>query len=130
MTIKYVCPKCNKLFVDWGAEHLDFKCPDCEGQNLVRAGGSASRVEQQPGLRRAPKKSPKPKRSKKPKEPTPSSETDASAIESADEDVAAVAVDDSDFEDTDADGGSVDDDFSDDVDTDAGVEDTEDLDFE
>ena len=38
MPLKYYCLKCDKRFVDWGAEKLGFKCPDCEGQPLYRVG--------------------------------------------------------------------------------------------
>jgi len=34
MTVKYRCPKCERKFIDWGAEKLGFKCPDCEDTEL------------------------------------------------------------------------------------------------
>ena len=38
MPLKYYCPKCEKRFVDWGAEKLGFKCPECEDETLYRVG--------------------------------------------------------------------------------------------
>lgn len=38
MPLKYYCPKCDKRFVDWGAEKLGFKCPDCTDETLYRVG--------------------------------------------------------------------------------------------
>lgn len=38
MPLKYFCPKCEKRFVDWGAEKLGFKCPDCPDETLYRVG--------------------------------------------------------------------------------------------
>ena len=37
MPVKYICQKCAKRFVDWGAEKLKYRCPDCEDSELVRA---------------------------------------------------------------------------------------------
>ena len=34
MTTKYRCPKCERKFVDWGAEKLGFKCPECDETEL------------------------------------------------------------------------------------------------
>lgn len=39
MPIKYYCRKCEKRYVEWGAEKLSFLCPTCEGEQLVRVGG-------------------------------------------------------------------------------------------
>lgn len=38
MPLKYYCPKCDKRFVDWGAEKLGFKCPDCANEALFKVG--------------------------------------------------------------------------------------------
>lgn len=38
MPLKYYCPKCDKRFIDWGAEKLGFKCPDCKDETLYRVG--------------------------------------------------------------------------------------------
>ena len=35
MAVKYHCRKCGKRFIDWGAEKLGFKCPDCENEQVV-----------------------------------------------------------------------------------------------
>ena len=56
MPIKYECPKCNRRFVDWGAEKLGFKCPDCEEQDLLRVGAPAATESPAPSLRRQNKK--------------------------------------------------------------------------
>ena len=37
MAVKYQCPKCEKRFVDWGAEKVGFKCPQC-GETLFQVG--------------------------------------------------------------------------------------------
>lgn len=56
MALKYHCPKCDKKFVDWGAEKLGFKCPDCKDEDLVRAGQESETVElkRAPSLKRQP----------------------------------------------------------------------------
>lgn len=56
MALKYHCPKCEKKFVDWGAEKLGFKCPDCKGEELVRGGQESETVElkRAPSLKRQP----------------------------------------------------------------------------
>ena len=58
MAVKYHCPKCEKRFIDWGAEKLGFKCPDCEDEKLIEVSHSAALVK-------ARAKKPKPKRKKK-----------------------------------------------------------------
>ena len=50
MPLKYYCPKCSKRFVDWGAEKLDFKCPDCDGETLFRVGTQPENEEVKPSL--------------------------------------------------------------------------------
>lgn len=30
MTIKFRCPKCDRKYIDWGAEKLGYLCPDCK----------------------------------------------------------------------------------------------------
>ncbi|MDQ1257657.1 MAG: hypothetical protein QG656_2263 [Candidatus Hydrogenedentes bacterium] len=62
MAIKYTCAKCGKRFVDWGAEKLGFRCPDCEDSELVRVGGGADRPARKPSLRRHMKAAVKPVR--------------------------------------------------------------------
>ncbi len=58
MAVKYHCPKCEKRFIDWGAEKLKFKCPDCEDEKLIEVSHSAALVK-------ARAKKPAPKRKKK-----------------------------------------------------------------
>ena len=55
MAVKYHCPKCDKRFVDWGAEKLGFKCPDCEDEKLVRIGMSEAKPARKPTLKRKAK---------------------------------------------------------------------------
>lgn len=57
MPIKYHCPSCNRRFVDWGAEKLEFKCPDCEGEKLVLVGADkeSGTAVQKPSLKRSAK---------------------------------------------------------------------------
>jgi DNA-directed RNA polymerase subunit RPC12/RpoP len=52
MAVKYHCRKCGKRYIDWGAEKLGFKCPDCNGEELVRLGQGEERGAKRPSLRR------------------------------------------------------------------------------
>lgn len=52
MAIKFQCPRCGKRYVDWGAEKLGFKCPDCKDQDLLRIGLSGDDAEARPKLKR------------------------------------------------------------------------------
>ena len=56
MPVKYHCPKCGRRFVDWGAEKLGFKCPDCDDAELVRAGAAEERPGKRPSLKRSGKR--------------------------------------------------------------------------
>jgi DNA-directed RNA polymerase subunit RPC12/RpoP len=59
MPIKYHCPKCGKRYVDWGAEKVGYRCPDCDDEELVRMGqptGSNASRAAAPTLRRKKKK--------------------------------------------------------------------------
>ena len=56
MPLKYYCPKCDKRYIDWGAEKLDFKCPDCEGETLYRVGTHPDGVDGAPSLSKRPAK--------------------------------------------------------------------------
>ena len=56
MAVKYHCRKCGKRFVDWGAEKLGFKCPECEDEELVRAGSPEDRLAKRPSLKRRVRK--------------------------------------------------------------------------
>jgi DNA-directed RNA polymerase subunit RPC12/RpoP len=57
MPIKYHCPSCNRRFVDWGAEKLEFKCPDCDGEKLILVGADkeSGTAAQKPSLKRSAK---------------------------------------------------------------------------
>lgn len=56
MPVKYHCAKCGRRFVDWGAEKLGFKCPDCGDQELVRIGVSDDRPSRRASLKRGSRK--------------------------------------------------------------------------
>ncbi|HDP36241.1 MAG TPA: hypothetical protein ENN29_14180 [Candidatus Hydrogenedentes bacterium] len=58
MAVKYICPKCGRRFVDWGAEKLDFKCPteECEGETLVLPGSGDDEHDERPVLKRSKKR--------------------------------------------------------------------------
>jgi len=56
MAVKYHCRKCGKRYIDWGAEKLGFKCPDCDGEELVRVGAGEDRVVKRPSLKRRARK--------------------------------------------------------------------------
>jgi len=60
MAVKYHCPKCEKRFIDWGAEKLGFKCPDCDEEKLIEVSHSAALVKA-----RAKKKPARKKKKKK-----------------------------------------------------------------
>lgn len=66
MAVKYHCPKCDKKYIDWGAEKLGFKCPDCEGETLVESGldsaAAKKKKKKKPSLKR---KKPAAKKKKK-----------------------------------------------------------------
>lgn len=56
MAVKYHCRKCGKRFIDWGAEKLGFKCPDCGDEELVRLGASDEKGAKKPSLKRKPRR--------------------------------------------------------------------------
>lgn len=60
MTAKYHCRKCGKRFVDWGAEKLGYKCPDCDGEELIRVGSPDDKTVRRPSLKRKPRVRPVP----------------------------------------------------------------------
>ena len=72
MSVKYICQKCSKRFVDWGAEKLGYRCPDCEDAELVRASEheAAKPRKAKPTLKRKPRK----KAAATPKKEDPESE--------------------------------------------------------
>ncbi len=53
MPVKYHCARCGKRFVDWGAEKVGFRCPDCEDEDLVRIGSPEDRSTKKTSLKRA-----------------------------------------------------------------------------
>ena len=53
MPLKYYCPKCEKRFIDWGAEKLGFKCPTCTGETLFRVGTHPDGEDGAPSLSKA-----------------------------------------------------------------------------
>lgn len=62
MPLKYYCPKCEKRFVDWGAEKLGFKCPTCVDEILFRVGTHPDGEDGAPSLSKgAAKRKLKPK---------------------------------------------------------------------
>ncbi len=54
MAVKYFCPKCERRFVDWGAEKLGFKCPSCPDEELIRVGAKEGQSLAAPRLTRRP----------------------------------------------------------------------------
>lgn len=57
MAIKYFCPKCDRKFVEWGAEKLGFKCPSCTDETLLKVGfNPEEKVAKKPTLKRRTKK--------------------------------------------------------------------------
>jgi len=60
MAVKYHCRKCGKRFVDWGAEKLEYKCPDCDDEELVRIGSAEDKPVKRPSLKRKVPRPPKP----------------------------------------------------------------------
>ena len=56
MALKYHCRKCGKKYVEWGADKLGFLCPQCDGEELVRVGGSGGAAPKKPSLKRTARK--------------------------------------------------------------------------
>ena len=56
MALKYHCRKCGKKYVEWGADKLGFLCPQCDGEELVRVGGSGGAPAKKPSLKRTARK--------------------------------------------------------------------------
>ena len=71
MSSKFMCPQCERKFIDWGAEKLGFKCPDCDDTELKEIGFEpvAKAKKKKPTLKRKKKAAakPKPKAKAKPK---------------------------------------------------------------
>lgn len=55
MAVKYQCPKCDRRFVEWGAQKLEFKCPN-DGEDLLRVGTAIDMPPSTMSLKRRPKK--------------------------------------------------------------------------
>lgn len=45
MAVKYECPKCGRRYVEWGAEKVNFQCPNCSGAEVVKLLRLGSREE-------------------------------------------------------------------------------------
>lgn len=56
MPVKYHCPRCGKRYVEWGAEKMGFRCPDCEEEELVRIGSPEDRSSKKTSLKRSPQR--------------------------------------------------------------------------
>jgi len=56
MAVKYHCRKCGKRFIDWGAQKLGYKCPDCGDEELVRLGAGDEKAARKPSLKRKPRR--------------------------------------------------------------------------
>ncbi len=57
MAVKYFCPKCEKRYIDWGAEKLKYACPDCDGEKLIEVGRpDGAPATKRPTLKRKKKK--------------------------------------------------------------------------
>ncbi len=54
MSVKYECPKCDRRFLDWGAEKLAYQCPECQGVGLQRLGAQEESSAPAPKLKRKP----------------------------------------------------------------------------
>ena len=55
--IKYYCPKCDRRFIEWGAQKLGFKCPSCISEDLLRVGATGDeKAGKKPSLKRRAKK--------------------------------------------------------------------------
>ncbi|HRK35808.1 MAG TPA: hypothetical protein PLJ47_14520 [Candidatus Hydrogenedentes bacterium] len=64
MATKYMCPKCNRRFTEWGAEKYGFKCPDDQWRSkehpndveLVRVGPSDDRPSRRASVKKGARK--------------------------------------------------------------------------
>ncbi len=95
MALKYQCPKCEKRYIDWGAEKLGFMCPDCEGEKLVQLGldtAPAAKKKKKKSAAKAKKKKPALKRKTKAKAKT-KTKAQSKAPSNFDDDVAVLDTD-------------------------------------
>lgn len=56
MPAKYQCPKCERRYVEWGAEKFGFKCPNCVETELIRIGAIEQTSAKSASLKRRPRK--------------------------------------------------------------------------
>lgn len=56
MPVKYQCPKCERRYVEWGAQKFNFKCPHCVSEELVRLGAIEQSSSRSSSLKRRPRK--------------------------------------------------------------------------
>lgn len=56
MAVKYQCPKCDRRYLEWGAEKLGFKCSNCPEEDLLRVGTAIDMPLSTASLKRRPKK--------------------------------------------------------------------------
>ena len=60
MAVKYHCPECphdpNRRWVEWGAEKLGYKCPDCGGELVQIVKASSAPAPKKSALKRRKKK--------------------------------------------------------------------------
>lgn len=86
MAAKYTCSQCERKFIDWGAEKLGYKCPDCDDSELKPiVFEPAAKAKKKPSLKRAaPKKVSK--QDLVAEEPAPTAETDLADSASSESD--------------------------------------------
>jgi|JI81AbrownRNA_FD_contig_21_6718524_length_494_multi_5_in_0_out_0_1 hypothetical protein len=56
MAVKYQCPKCDRRYIEWGAQKLGFKCSNCPDEDLLRVGTAIDMPLSTASLKRRPKK--------------------------------------------------------------------------
>ena len=56
MAVKYQCPKCDRRYVEWGAQKIGFKCSNCPDEDLLRVGTAIDMPLSTASLKRRPKK--------------------------------------------------------------------------
>lgn len=72
MPVKYQCPKCERRYVEWGAQKFNFKCPHCVSEELMRL-GAIEQSSSRSSLKRRPRKVAA--------QPVPAEEVDISEME-------------------------------------------------
>lgn len=100
MASRYICRQCERKFIDWGAEKLGFKCPDCDDTELTpiefQPVAKAKAKKKKPALKRGAKK--KATKAKAKPRAKAKAKKKKSAVESADDVLAkkasAAALDD------------------------------------